>query len=175
MFYRILAWGLLSILSLIMRNLPLSPRSPALTQTGLTGLDPLPLLGRSPLLTGITEGLKTGILLLTTAGTIVHANRYAQQICQYLSAPASTSERLILPDPLCRLVHALLESQDLFPGYDLILEDEIATEAGMSIRASTRWLQQGPDTIPAILITLETPYQPWPRSRSQATLPIGAD
>lgn len=171
MFYRILAWGFLSILSLIMRNLPLSLRSPALTHTGPTGLRTLPLLGPSPLLAGITEGLKTGIVLLSTTGTIVHANRYAQQICQGLSSHSDSpsGRSLILPEPMRRLVDALIESQDLFPGYDLILEDEIETEAGGLIQISTRWLRQGPDTSPAILVTLGSPYQPWPRSRSQAS------
>ncbi|WP_448572500.1 hypothetical protein [Trichothermofontia sp.] len=151
-----------------MRYLPLSPRSPALPQTGPTGLGTVELPGPSPLLAGITEGLKTGILVLSTAGTIVHTNRYAQQICQEVSPRASSASgrSRVLPEPIRRLVHALIESQDLFPGYDLILEDEIATKAGITIQISTRWLPQGPDTRPAILVTLETPYQPWPRSQA---------
>ncbi len=151
--------------------LPLSPRSPALPQIGPTGLVTLQLPGPSPLLAGITEGLQTGILLLSTDGRIVHTNRYAQQICQNLSprAGSSSGRSLVLPEPILHLVYALLESQDLFPGYDLILEDEIETEAGVTIQINTRWLRQGPDTNPAILVTLETPYHPWPRSRSQAS------
>jgi len=128
------------------------------------------------LLAGVTESLKAGILLIAPDGTIVHANRYAQTLCQQARSPLSTpaARSLTLPAPIHTLVHALVESQELFPGYDLILEDEITTAEGSTVEISARWLKAEPGTPPHILVTLAIayhPYQNWPRSQQQTGTP----
>lgn len=111
---------------------------------------------------GVTEGLKAGVLIVTLSGTILHANRYAQKICQQLLPQSGRS--LTLPKPISRLVQALIESHDLFPEYDLILEDEIQTATGTTLQINARWLETAPAAAPNVLVTLAACYQHWSSS-----------
>lgn len=146
-----------------------NPPLPAKSMPSTPSAPPL-AIGDAPhgltpsLLTGVTESLKAGVLIITQTGTIVHANRYAQHICQPLLPQSGRS--LTLPHSLLRLVQALVESHDLFPGYDLILEDEIQMAAG-TLQVSARWLETGTEALPNVLVTLAACYQHWPLSRQR--------
>ncbi|WP_448563107.1 hypothetical protein [Trichothermofontia sp.] len=145
--------------------LPAKPTVPKATAPTLSAAKDEPSGLTPPLLLGVTESLKAGVLIIGRAGAIVHANRYAQHICQQLLPQSGRS--LVLPTPIWRLVQALVESHELFPGYDLILEDEIPTEAGTMLQISARWLESEPEAPPNVLVTLATCYQNWPLACQQ--------
>lgn len=146
-----------------MSNLPLPAKLPFPTPSASPiPSEDIPLGLTPPLLMGVTEGLKAGVLIVALSGTILHANRYAQKICQQLLPQSGRS--LTLPKPISRLVQALIESHDLFPEYDLILEDEIQTATGTTLQIKARWLETAPAAAPNVLITLAACYQRWPSS-----------
>jgi len=103
------------------------------------------------ILQAILESLD-GILVLTTQGEWVNANRFARQICQQLQ-PGQMASKTI-PAEIWKICQSLIESRELFPDHELILCDEIITHDALTLRVRVRWLHL--ETVePCLLVTLE--------------------
>ncbi|ASC74290.1 hypothetical protein XM38_052650 [Halomicronema hongdechloris C2206] len=133
----------------------MSTRFAALPFTSLQSapsLPPNPMTASSNALTAaILEGFSDGLLLLTVEGRLLHANRFAQQICQELTPEPDTTPQI--PERIWLLCHQLIDSRDLFPDNIIVLEDEFTSPTGRIIRARVQWFtSNGTDSL---LVTLE--------------------
>ncbi|HEY9631259.1 MAG TPA: helix-turn-helix transcriptional regulator [Coleofasciculaceae cyanobacterium] len=102
------------------------------------------------LLQGVVEGLPDGIMILSDRGELTYDNSCARQICQNLLS-ASASEHV--PQQVWRCCQALMDSRRQFE-QTIVIEDEIQTEEGTTIRIRVRWLNPQVEH-PAFLVTLE--------------------
>jgi DNA-binding CsgD family transcriptional regulator len=101
----------------------------------------------------VVEGLQDGILILSEAGKVIHANSNAQKICSNLILDDDQSQDL--PSSIWRLCESLLESKDLFPSDNFIISDEITLNGCSKIRIRVRWLNLEKISYPCILVTME--------------------
>ncbi|QYO62484.1 hypothetical protein [Leptolyngbya sp. 7M] len=109
------------------------------------------------------EGLPMGILILNVEGALILANSDAQQICQQLLAidldeanlPSPVDQ---FPQPIHRIVEAVLESRELFPDQGVIIEDTVFLPPATIIHLRGRWLDL--DIESYILVMLEAQSQP---------------
>ncbi|MBI4785400.1 MAG: helix-turn-helix transcriptional regulator [Oscillatoriophycideae cyanobacterium NC_groundwater_1537_Pr4_S-0.65um_50_18] len=106
------------------------------------------------LLQGVVEGLPDGIMILSDRGELTYDNSCARQICQNLLS-ASASEHV--PHQVWRCCQALMDSRRQFE-QTIVIEDEIQTEEGTTIRIRVRWLNPQVEH-PAFLVTLEDQQQ----------------
>ncbi|MBF2047396.1 MAG: hypothetical protein EDM05_65355 [Leptolyngbya sp. IPPAS B-1204] len=109
------------------------------------------------------EGLPMGILILNVEGALILANSVAQQICDQLLAidaddakPSSPVNPF--PQPIHRIVEAVLESRELFPDQAVIIEDAVSLTATTTIHLRGRWLDLEIESY--ILVMLEAQSQP---------------
>lgn len=107
------------------------------------------------LLQGVVEGLPDGILILTHSGELTYENSCARRICRQLLA---TSEHMTVPTQIWHCCHTLIERRHQFHP-TVIIEDEILTEAGITIRIRVRWLDPNNLERPLLLVTLEDQQQ----------------
>lgn len=107
------------------------------------------------LLQGVVEGLPDGIMILSDRGELTYDNSCARQICQQLLSKASQT---VVPAQVWRCCQALIESRIHYHS-TVIVEDEILTATGSTIRIRVRWLD--PDNVeqPHLLVTLEDQQQ----------------
>lgn len=104
----------------------------------------------------MVEEFVDGILILSERCEVVYANHAALHITELLSQDAPLTKKL--PQPLWRLVSALVESRNLFPDHVLVLEDEVTT-SHVRVRLRSRWLDLPGLNAPSIVITLEDRQQ----------------
>lgn len=112
----------------------------------------------APLLHAVIESLMDGILIVTEAGHIIHANTCARQICRQLLKDGTAD--LAVPPEIWQICETLLESRPCFPEQIVVIEDEVAIEDHpVSIRVRVRWLELRTQGRACLLITLEDRYQ----------------
>ena len=102
-----------------------------------------------------------GILILTTDGEWVDANRTAEQICrrfQSCSAPRAIPEKVVPPE-IWQVCQCLIESRELFPEQNFVLFDEIVTGSSCTIRVRVRWIDLAHFEQSCLLVTLEDHQQ----------------
>ncbi|NJR64460.1 MAG: helix-turn-helix transcriptional regulator [Leptolyngbyaceae cyanobacterium CRU_2_3] len=93
-------------------------------------------------------------MILSEQGELTYDNSCARRICQHLLA--KTSQTLV-PAQVWRCCQALIESRALYHP-NIIVEDEIQTDVGMTIRIRVRWLD--PNHVDhLLLVTLEDQQQ----------------
>lgn len=108
------------------------------------------------MLQAVLESLD-GILVLTTAGKWINANRSAKQICQQLQRSQTAAPTV--PVEIWRVCQCLIESRELFPDQQLILCDEIITREALALRIRVRWLELESLEESCLLVTLEDHQQ----------------
>ena len=131
-----------------------SIQSPAqLSASTLQGSPVQRLDNNLTLLQGVVEGLPDGILILNDRGELTYDNSCARKICQnLLFSTASTS----ILHQVWRCCHALMGSRQIAQA--VVIEDEIQTEVGTTIRIRVRWLDPGVEHS-SFLVTLEDQQQ----------------
>lgn len=141
---------------------PLTFQSPAQSPVQSPVQSPASTLQGSPiqrldnnltLLQGVVEGLPDGIMILSDRGELAYDNSCARQICQNLLATANSDG---VPLQIWRCCHALMDSRQIAQA--IVIEDEIQTEVGTTIRIRVRWLDPGVEHS-SFLVTLEDQQQ----------------
>jgi DNA-binding CsgD family transcriptional regulator len=103
---------------------------------------------------GILEGFIDGILIITEAGELLHANQSAKQICQQLS-----NGKTYLPEEIWQVCQSLIESKTLFPGEKIVLESEINPNNSGHFRLRVRWFKLEQIARDCLLVTIEDKHQ----------------
>jgi DNA-binding CsgD family transcriptional regulator len=97
-------------------------------------------------LQAVIEGFVDGILILTELGAWVHANATAQQICRQLTIEPLQPHAV--PKEVWRVCWSLIDSRERFPEQRLILESEVTTRTGTTVRIRAQWLEAQVDIKP---------------------------
>jgi nitrogen fixation/metabolism regulation signal transduction histidine kinase len=108
---------------------------------------------QSHFLQTVLEGLTGGVLILSESGQIVHANHQARHFCQLLLSPASANNAV--PETIWHLCQSLLESRELFPHQNLILESEQIADRSTILRLKVRQFNFARSNQLYILVTIE--------------------
>lgn len=114
-----------------------------------------PKLEPCNLFQGILEGFMDGILIITEAGELLHANQSAKQIFQQLSVEKSQ----LIPEEIWQVCQSLIESKKLFPGEKIVLESEITRNNAVHFRLRVRWFRIEQMSQECLLVTIEDKYQ----------------
>lgn len=109
------------------------------------------------LLQAIIEGFVDGVLILTQAGDWVHANDRASRICHKFRQDKSQINSV--PQPIWHICESLIDSRDIFPDQNLIIEDEIDMDDAGAFRIRARWFAFEETAQPYILVTMEDRLQ----------------
>ena len=108
------------------------------------------------LLQAIIEGFVDGILILTERGEWVHANEYARRICDQPQTEGTSSHTV--KGEIWRVCQSLIDSHQLFPKENIIIESEIDLE-NVTYRIRARWLELAHTEHRLLLVTLEDQQQ----------------
>jgi DNA-binding CsgD family transcriptional regulator len=114
-------------------------------------------LQQAEFLQEILEGLGDGILILTVAGELVHANASAYHICCQLNQGHFDSNSI--PPNIWHLCQFLLDSQRLLSDPIMMLSDEIVLDKSTIFRVRVRILDLETFDIPCLLVTIENRYE----------------
>ncbi|MEA5502103.1 helix-turn-helix transcriptional regulator [Halotia wernerae UHCC 0503] len=114
-------------------------------------------LQQAEFLQEILEGLGDGILILTAAGELVHANASAYHICCQINQGYFDSNSI--PPVIWHLCQSLLDSQSLLSDKIIMLSDEILLEKSTIFRIRVRFLDLETFDIPCLLVTIENRYE----------------
>jgi len=109
------------------------------------------------LLQGVLEGFIDGILILTEAGELLHANQTAKCICQQLTEPGY--QQYSVPSEIWLVCQSLIDSREMFPNQRIILESEIAKGNSVNFRLRVRWFKLEQMQQDCLLVTIEDKYQ----------------
>lgn len=109
------------------------------------------------LLSAMIEALSDGILMVSPAGQLLHANRRAVNLCRQLTA--SQADTASLPTSIWRICQSLIESRTLFPNQIFVIEDEIRGTGATLIRIRVQWIDIDAVDHPCLLVTLEDRHQ----------------
>ncbi|MDY7012372.1 MAG: LuxR C-terminal-related transcriptional regulator [Cyanobacteriota bacterium] len=101
----------------------------------------------------ILESLIDGVAIFSDRGEFVHANKKARSLCQQL--PPDPSHPHNTPQAIWQICQALIESRQLFPERQLVVESEVTTSPVTALRLRGRWLQWSDRDSPYLLIALE--------------------
>jgi DNA-binding CsgD family transcriptional regulator len=100
----------------------------------------------------VLEGLADGVLIVSTEGELVHTNHRGRYFCQQFQ---ENSSRRQIPESIWQVCQSLIESRDLFPEEQLVLESEIVSDRDITLRLRVRWFDLVDGDRPYLLITLE--------------------
>ncbi|MBH8553967.1 LuxR family transcriptional regulator [Nostocaceae cyanobacterium CENA357] len=114
-------------------------------------------LQQAEFLQEILEGLGDGILILTAAGELVHANASAYHICCQLNQGHFDSNSI--PSTIWHLCQSLLDSQRFLSDPIMMLSDEIVLDKLTIFRIRVRFLDLETFDIPCLLVTIENRYE----------------
>lgn len=114
-------------------------------------------LKQSTFFQAVLECLVDGILILSKEGEIVHANAQALLLCQKLLTNSSHNRQI--PREVWRVCQSLIDSRNLFPSQQMVIESEVITNHLTPLRLRGRWLSMADGTRPFMLITLEDRHQ----------------
>lgn len=101
----------------------------------------------------ILEGFIDGILVLTEQQEILYTNTTAQRLLQQLSKSCRTNT-MTLPREIWRSCEALIESQDLYPKQQFVIESEVSCEE-VTLCIRVQWLTIQASKQPCLLVRLQ--------------------
>lgn len=104
-------------------------------------------------LSTVPDSLVDGVLIVAESGEVVYANSKAQELCHQLSS--HSSQREMIPGVVWQLCQSLIESQDLFPERNLILESDLDCDRAGKLHLQVRHFEFDRDDRSYILVTLE--------------------
>lgn len=113
-----------------------------------------PLKPKSLLLKAVIEALSDGVLILSLDGKLLHANRCAIKLCQYLQKMA-VADSQVVPKAIWHLCESLIESRELFPNKVFVIEDSIHAANHITIRIRVQWIEFESAGRSCLLVTLE--------------------
>ena len=123
-----------------------------------TRSSPLAALTNSPptLLNAVLEGFHEGVLIISQAGQLLHANQLGHTLAHRLSQwDGATLEAI--PPSLWTICRYLLEGRELFPDHPLILTEDFRGPQGDRLRARVQWLDGIDGEAGQVLVMLEEP------------------
>jgi len=136
----------------------IQPSASLSTASALQGSPIQRLDNNLTLLQGVVEGLPDGIMILSDRGELTYDNSCARQICQNLFSHDTSIQ---VPQQVWRCCQALMDSRQVAQAsviQAVVIEDEIPTEEGTTIRIRVRWLDPNVEH-PSFLVTLEDQQQ----------------
>jgi DNA-binding CsgD family transcriptional regulator len=123
----------------------------------------------------VIEGLQDGVLIVNTAGQIIHGNTAAYKFWEQVQQQLNQNNLLAsyieqretshcLPPIIWHLCESLIDSKDVFNEKNVILFDELVINKINTFRIRVRWLDlnrnfQDSYQKPYILITIENCYE----------------
>lgn len=105
----------------------------------------------------VMERLEDGILIVTNAGEIVHANASAYDLCCQLSQGSLDSN--LIPPMIWKLCQLLLNTHNLYPEKNIILSDEIMLDKSNTLRVRVRLIKLEQFITSCLLVTIENQYE----------------
>ncbi len=105
------------------------------------------------LLQAVIECFVDGVLILTEQGECIHANECSRRICRLLSE--ENLQVNFLPQSIWLICESLINSRELFPAQNMIIEAEIDANNGAVFRVRVRWLELAENDNPYLLVTIE--------------------
>ncbi len=112
---------------------------------------------RADFLQEVIEGLEDGILILSKAGKVIHANASAHRLCCQFNQ--GNFNQNFVPPAIWNLCKSLLNSRYLFSDKLLILSDEIVLDKSNIFRIRVRLLDLDGFEVPCLLVTIENQYE----------------
>ncbi|MEH2455543.1 helix-turn-helix transcriptional regulator [Nostoc sp.] len=112
---------------------------------------------RADFLQEVIEGLEDGILILSKAGKVIHANASAHRLCCQFNQ--GNCNQNFVPPAIWDLCKSLLNSRYLFSDKLLILSDEIVLDKSNIFRIRMRLLDLDGFEVPCLLVTIENQYE----------------
>ncbi|MEI1373572.1 LuxR C-terminal-related transcriptional regulator [Nostoc sp. UHCC 0926] len=112
---------------------------------------------RADFLQEVIEGLEDGILILSKAGKVIHANASAHRLCCQFNQ--GNFNQNFVPPAIWNLCESLLNSRYLFSDKLLILSDEIVLDKSNIFRIRVRLLDLDGFEVPCLLVTIENQYE----------------
>jgi len=109
------------------------------------------------LLEEVFANFQDGILILTEAGELVHANTSAYRILHQLNQ--GTSNPNTLPPGIWKLCESFMESRSWFSDQTIVLSDEIVVDKSSIFRIRVTWLDFKRFDYPCLLVTIENRYE----------------
>ncbi|MFE4104859.1 helix-turn-helix transcriptional regulator [Almyronema epifaneia] len=108
---------------------------------------------KSLLLKAVIEALSDGILILSLAGKVLHANHCAAKLCRYLQQTEGCTQSV--PKAIWHLCESLIESRELFPNKVFVIEDSLQAANHITIRVRVQWIEFEAAGQSCLLVTLE--------------------
>jgi DNA-binding CsgD family transcriptional regulator len=105
----------------------------------------------------VIDGLQDGILILTEAGELSHANTPGEHICRQICQ--ANSQQNTVPSEIWNICQSLINNQDLFSDKLVILSDEVVLDKSNIFRIRVRWLDLKIDEPSYLLVTIENRYE----------------
>ena len=112
---------------------------------------------RADFLQEVIEGLEDGILILSKAGKVIHANASAHRLCCQFNQ--GNFNQNFVPPAIWNLCKSLLNSRYFFSDKLLILSDEIVLDKSNIFRIRVRLLDLDGFEVPCLLVTIENQYE----------------
>ncbi|MEH2274020.1 MAG: helix-turn-helix transcriptional regulator [Nostoc sp.] len=112
---------------------------------------------RANFLQEVIEGLEDGILILSKAGKVIHANASAHRLCCQFNQ--GNFNQSFVPSAIWNLCKSLVNSRYLFSDKLLILSDEIVLDKSNIFRIRVRLLDLDGFEVPCLLVTIENQYE----------------
>ncbi|MDY6784320.1 MAG: LuxR C-terminal-related transcriptional regulator [Cyanobacteriota bacterium] len=110
-------------------------------------------LDRSTFFQTVLESLIDGVAIFSSRGEFIHANKKGQMLCQQF--PPNPSHPYNVPKAIWQVCQALIESRNLFPERQLVVESEVETSLPTPLRLRGQWLQWADRDSGYLLIALE--------------------
>lgn len=105
----------------------------------------------------VLESLEDGILIISKAGKLLHANASAHNICCKLNKDKPNSN--FIPSAIWNLCQSSLKSQNQSPEKFIILSDEIILDKSQAFRIRVRLLNLDMLQSPCFLVIIENRYE----------------
>ncbi|MBD6616742.1 helix-turn-helix transcriptional regulator [Komarekiella sp. 'clone 1'] len=112
---------------------------------------------RAYFLQEVIEGLEDGILILTEAGELLHANASALRLCCQFNQDNFSHN--FVPSAIWHLCDTLLNSRSQFSNQLTIVSDEIVLDKSNIFRIRVRLLDLDWFDEPCLLVTIENRYE----------------
>ncbi|MEH2143577.1 LuxR C-terminal-related transcriptional regulator [Nostoc sp.] len=112
---------------------------------------------RANFLQEVIEGLEDGILILSKAGKVIHANASAHRLCFQFNQ--GNFNQNFVPPAIWNLCKSLVNNRYLFSDKLLILSDEIVLDKSNIFRIRVRLLDLDGFEVPCLLVTIENQYE----------------
>ncbi len=108
------------------------------------------------LFSAVIESFVDGILILSDRYELIHANEPARRLCPSLVNELPNNE---VTQEVWQVCQSLIDSRDVFPDADIIIESEVKSGATVKLRIRARWLKLEASDSAFILVTLEDCHQ----------------